>query len=334
MASYPNEQIVLKRRPQGAPSPDDFALETSTTPPLGNDEVLVQTEHLSIDAFIRTVLYEEAYHAPVPIGGTVSAIGVGRVLESRFDGLEPGDGVVGPLGAQTHALVNGAALQRVRRPDLPLRTYLGVLGLTTGLTAYFGMREVGKVAPGETVLISAAAGAVGSIAAQIAKLEGGRVIGIAGGPEKGEFLRRELGLDGALDYRAGELGEQLRAAAPDGIDVFFDNVGGDILDVALDQIRERGRIVICGAISQYDNMDDVRGPRLYLRLAERHARMEGFAVTHFAPRFREAEEQLATWLDAKQLAMREQIVDGIAQFPEALLMLFSGGNTGKLLVQV
>lgn len=202
------------------------------------------------------------------------------------------------------------------------------------MTSYFGIREVGAVKDGETVVVSAAAGAVGSIAAQIAKLEGARVIGIAGGADKARYLTDELGLAGAIDYKADDVATRLRELAPDGVDVYFDNVGGELLDVLLDQIREGARVVICGAISQYQHMGDVRGPSLYLRLAERHARMEGFAVTHFAAGFGEAEAQLATWLAAGDLRVREHVDHGLEAFPRTFLRLFDGTHIGKLLLEV
>ena len=337
MSAPVNRRIVLAQRPDGPLALDGFRLEEAPATPPGDGHALVATHTLSIDAFIRTTLEEEAYHGSVPIGGTVSAIGVGRVLESRSPGLEPGDAVVAPLGAQTHATLPGALLRKVDEKRAPITAWLGPLGMTTGLTAYFGIREVGAVRKGDTVVVSAAAGAVGSMAVQLARIEcggDGRVIGIAGGPEKTAYLRDALGADGTIDYKREDAASRLRELAPDGVDVFFDNVGGPLLDVVLDQIRERARIVICGAISQYDHMDAVQGPSLYLRLAERHARMEGFAVTHFQERFPEAEAQLAGWLSEGRLQMREHVERGIERFPAALLALFNGDHFGKLLVQV
>ncbi len=327
-----NRRITLARRPVGPVSLDCFALEESELPALKPGQVRVETECLSIDAFIRTVLYENAYHSPVPLGGVITAMGVGRVIESASPDFAPGDGVFGPLCAQTHALMPAALMRKLDERHTPLRAWLGVLGLTSGVTAYFGIRAVACVQPGDTVVVSAAAGAVGSLAAQIARIEGGRVIGIAGGADKCRYLLDELGLDGAIDYKAGPIDARLRELAPDGIDVYFDNVGGPMLDAVLDQIRERARVVICGAISQYDHMEQVRGPSLYLRLAERHARMEGYAVTHFRARFGEAEQQLAEWLRDGRLKLREHVLSGIESFPEAVVTMFTGGHTGKLLV--
>jgi hypothetical protein len=243
---------------------------------------------------------------------------------------------MGPLGTQTVATLPAALLQAVDAQRAPITAYLGALGKMAGLTAYFGIREVGHVKRGDTVVVSAAAGAVGALAGQIARLDGGRVIGIAGGPDKCRALTEALGFDAAIDYKGEDVDARLRTLAPDGIDVYFDNVGGPLLDVVLDQIRERARVVICGAISQYqgDMSKGVRGPSLYLRLAERNARMEGYAVNHFMPQFREAEHQLAEWLGAGRLKLPEQVESGLENFGATLRMLFEGGNTGKLLLAV
>jgi NADPH-dependent curcumin reductase CurA len=332
-----NRKIVLAKRPEPAVTPECFRLEEEPAGELGEGQVRVATEHLSIDAFIRTTLNEASFHPSVPIGATVSALGVGRVVESRSEDHAEGDAVFAPLLAQTLAVLPGGMLQKVDESRAPLSAYLGVLGLTTGVTAWCGMRLVGAVQSGETVLVSAAAGAVGSVAGQIAKILGARVVGLAGGPEKVRYLEDELGLDAGIDYKGEDVEERLRALAPDGIDVFFDNVGGEILDVALERIRLRGRVVICGAISQYetgDGLEQVRGPRRYLRLAERQARMEGFAVNHLADRYGEAEAELAGWLADGRLHLREHVEKGIERFPNALTLLFSGGHIGKLLVAV
>lgn len=328
-----NRKVVLARFVTGMVGPEHFRIEEAPAREPGEGEVLVKTEALSIDAFIRTSLNAvEGLHQQVPVGGAVVALGVGRVVESNAPGLAVGDAVSGPLMAQTYATLPAAALQKID-DALPLPTYLGALGLTTGLTAYAGIRYVGDVKAGETVLVSAAAGAVGSVAAQIARILGARVIGLAGGPEKAAFLTGVLGLDAAIDYKNEDVAARLKALAPDGVDVFFDNVGGELLDIALDNIRERGRVVICGAISQYNDQEHVRGPSLYLRLAERYARMEGFTVMHFRDRLPEAHAQLVQWLDEGKLAMPEQVEHGIDAFPAALRKLFEGGNTGKMLVK-
>ncbi len=328
-----NRKVVLARYVTGMVGPEHFRIEEEPAREPGEGEVMVRTDSLSIDAFIRTSLNEvEGLHQQVPLGGVVVALGVGRVIESHAPGFVAGDAVSGPLLAQTYATMPAAMLQKID-DALPLSTYLGVLGLTTGLTAYAGIRYVGDVKAGETVLVSAAAGAVGCIAAQVAKALGARVIGLAGGPGKVAFLTDTLGLDAAIDYKNEDVAARLKALAPEGIDVFFDNVGGELLDIALDNIRERGRVVICGAISQYNDHSHVRGPSLYLRLAERYARMEGFTVMHFASQLGEAGAQLVQWLAEGRLQMPEQVDHGIDAFPDALRKLFEGGNTGKMLVR-
>jgi hypothetical protein len=316
------------------PDASCFRLEEQDVQAPASGEVLIEVHRLSIDPFIRTSINAESYHLSVPIGGTVTALGVGRVLESAFPDLKPGDPVFGPLGVQAIAKLPGGFLRKLDEKLAPMDAYLGVLGLTAGLTSYFGVRNVGQVKAGEIFVVSAAAGAVGSLAGQIAKLEGARVIGIAGGAAKVRHLIEDLGFAAAIDYKGEDVAERLRALAPDGVDVFFDNVGGEILDVVLDQIRTGARVVICGAISQYQNMEHVRGPSLYLRLAERHARMEGFAVTHFAAHFAEAEAALARWLADGKITLHEHVEHGLERFPETLVKLFDGSHTGKLLLEV
>ena len=328
-----NRQVVLVQYVEGMVGPEHFRVEEEPAREPGEGEVVVATEALSIDAFIRTSLNaDEGFHQRSPVGGPVVALGVGRVIESRSPNLAVGDAVSGPLMAQTYATLPGAMLQKVDG-SLPLATYLGALGLTTGLTAWAGIRGVAQVKAGETVLVSAAAGAVGSMAAQIAKALGARVIGLAGGPEKTAFLTGELGLDAAIDYKGEDVAARLKALAPDGIDVYFDNVGGELLDVAIEAIRERGRVVICGAISQYNDQKNVRGPRAYLKLAERHARLEGFTVLHYTDRLGEAAAEIAGWMATGQVRMPEQVETGIDSFPGALRKLFEGGNIGKMLVK-
>ena len=327
-----NKRVILIRRPEGMPKVSDFAVEEVELPPIAADQVLLEVSHISIDAFIRTTLAEGAFHGTAALGGTVTALGVGRVLESRFAPLAEGDWVVGPTLAQSHALMPGALFNKIDAGVAPPSAYLGILGMTTGLTAYFGMYAVGKVQAGDTVVVSGAAGAVGTVASQLAKLKGATVIGIAGGPAKVSYLVDQIGLDAAIDYRSEDVGGRLDVLAPNGIDVFFDNVGGELLDTVLDRLRTGARVAICGAISQYDDLTDVRGPKLYLRLAERNATMAGFTVDHYAARFGEAAAELAAWMGEGRLKLPEHIERGIERFPEALIMLFTGGHMGKLLV--
>jgi NADPH-dependent curcumin reductase len=334
-SAHINRKVVLVHRPQGTPLDADFTMVDEPVAALTPGHVLVQVDVLGIDAFIRTVLDEGAYHGTAKIGAAVVALGVGRVVESNDPSFSPGDHVFGPLGAQTFATLPAATLRKLDVRAVAATDYLGALGLTTGVTAYFGIFEVGAVKAGDTVVVSGAAGAVGSVAGQLARLAGAsRVIGIAGGPDKVAYLTDELGFTAGIDYKNEDVSARLRELAPDGIDVFYDNVGGDILDAVLMQIVEGSRIVICGAISQYQNMADVRGPRNYLKLAERHARMEGFAVTHFQAQFPAAEAALAAWLASGELIMAEHIEVGVENFPATLRLLLNGGHRGKLLLQV
>lgn len=268
MTDIINRRVVLESRPNGISRASDFRIEDRPVAPIGAGQAVVRVDTLGIDAFIRTTFEADAYHGSAALGSTVVALGVGTVVESADPSLSVGDAVFGPLGAQTFAVLPTVALRRLDVSKVPAATYLGALGLTTGLTAYFGMKDIGAVRSGDTVVVSGAAGAVGSIAGQIARLLGaGRVIGIAGGAAKGRFLVDELGFDAAVDYRGEDVSARLGALAPDGIDVFFDNVGGDVLDAGLMNIKEGARVVLCGAISQYSDMDHVRGPRNYLKLA-------------------------------------------------------------------
>ncbi len=329
-----NQRVVLLQRPEGAVTDDCFAVEEQELGPLEEGQVRVAVDVVSVDAFIRTTIRDTGFHQTVPIGGTVGALGAGHVIESTVEGWDVGDAVKGGLGAQTIATVDVKGLQKVDESVAPLSAHLGLLGLTTGITAWVGVRRIGRPQPGETFVVSAAAGAVGSIAGQIARLDGARVIGIAGGERKTAYLLDALGFDAAIDYQHEDVAARLRELAPDGVDVFFDNVGGELLDVVLNQLAMRARVVLCGAISQYERTGDVRGPGMYLRLAERQSRMEGFAVFHFPECFDEASAELAGWLVDGSLSMREELLDGIERFPEALRMMFTGANLGKLLVRV
>ena len=328
-----NTRVVLARRPDGEATPDCFRVETEELDDLGPDQVRVAVEFISVDAGTRTMLRGEGFHRQVGIGQTILAGGVGRVVESTAPGFEPGQAVRGGLGAQTIATVPPAAIEVIDVTIGPLSAHLGILGPSTGVTAWIGMHHVAQVEAGDVFVVSAAAGAVGSVAGQIAKRQGARVIGIAGGPTKCAYLVDQLGFDDAVDYKNSDVTERLRELAPDGVDVFFDNVGGGVLDAVLDHLAMRAKVVICGAVSQYDHMDNVTGPSLYLRLAERQASMEGFAYFHFMESIEPATKELASWLAEGTITLAEEILDGIDRYPEALQFMFRGGNTGKLLVK-
>jgi NADPH-dependent curcumin reductase CurA len=269
----------------------------------------------------------------VQIGEVMRAGGVGEVLESRHPGFKKGDQVYGTVGIQEYATLDGKGLTKVDTRLAPLPVYLGTLGLP-GMTAYFGLLDVGKPQPGQTVVVSGAAGAVGMVVGQIAKIKGCRAVGIAGGREKCEYIVRELGFDAAIDYKSEDVKRTLRQHCPKGVDVYFDNVGGEILDIALTQLARNARIVICGAISQYNSTTGVQGPANYMSLLVNRASMTGMLVFDYADRYGEAAREMAGWIAAGKLKTREDIVKGLETFPETLLKLFRGENLGKLVLQV
>ncbi len=328
-----NTRVTLLRRPVGEATPDCFDLVVEPLHELEDGHVRVRVEYISVDAGTRTMLRGEGFHRQVQLGETILAGGVGRVVESRAPGWDVGQAVRGGLGAQTHATLPADLLERIDDSAAPLSAYLGALGHSTGITAWIGVRRVAKPNPGDIFVVSAAAGAVGSIAGQIAKRDGAFVIGIAGGEAKVRFVVQELGFDAAIDYKNEDVSARLRELAPDGINVFFDNVGGPVLDSVLDNLALRAKIAICGAISQYDDMDNVTGPTMYLRLAERQSSMEGFAFFHFPDDIATASTELSAWVADGTLRCPEQILEGIERYPEAIQFMFNGGNTGKLLVK-
>lgn len=331
-----NRRVFLKDYAENLPTQDNFGIEDVAIENLPADHVLVKVDTLSMDAWIRTTLSDAGMHTTSALGDTVRALGVGQVLESRYPGLAAGDWVFGMLCAQTHAVLPGAELTPIV-PEQGVKPgdFAGPLGVTAGLTAWVGLIAVGEVQAGDMVVVSGAAGGVGSCVVQLAKARGAHVIGIAGGSEKCAYLTDRLGADTAIDYKASDVGARLGEAAPDGIDIFFDNVGGDILDNALDNLRPSGgaRIVICGAISQYGDLNNVQGPKLYLRLAERNASMRGFVVSHHADRYPEAVKEISALLRSGAMSLPEHAVEGIDGFPDALLTLFSGKHIGNLVVK-
>jgi hypothetical protein len=275
-----------------------------------------------------------SYLPPVDVGEVMRAHTVVEVVKSRHEHIAPGDHLSGMFGVQTHVVSDGAGARPVDPAAAPLTTHLGALGLT-GMTAYFGLLDVGALKPGQTVAVSGAAGAVGTMVGQIAKVHGCRVIGIAGGPAKCELLTGTLGFDIAIDHRTADLRHELRRAAPGGIDVVFDNVGGPFLEAGLANLARGARVVLCGAISRYDDATGLAGPANYMALLVRRARMEGFVVLDYAARFDEATERIRGWINAGQLVPQEHVVTGgIDAFPSALDLLFAGGNHGKLVLQL
>lgn len=329
-----NHQFRLAARPVGAPKRTDWNYVEEPVRQPGDNEVLVRTLYLSLDPAMRGWMNEgKSYIPPVQIGEVMRAGGVGEVIASKHAGFKAGDHVYGTLGIQEYATLDGKALTKVDASLAPLPTYLGTLGMP-GFTAYFGLLDIGQPKPGETVVVSGAAGAVGTAVGQIAKIKGCRVVGIAGGREKCDYLVNELGFDGAIDYKSEDVKKSLRQHCPKGVDVYFDNVGGDILDAVLTQLARNARIVICGAISQYNSTSGVKGPSNYLSLLVNRASMKGMVVFDYAHRYPEAMREMGGWLKAGQLKSREDIVTGIETFPETLLKLFKGENTGKLVLKV
>ncbi|HEY4007372.1 MAG TPA: NADP-dependent oxidoreductase [Pseudonocardia sp.] len=333
MTDRTNHQVRLAARPHGEPKPGDWAHTSEPVPEPADGELLVRLSHLSLDPAMRGWMNEgRSYIPPVEVNDVMRAAGIGEVVASRHPKFSVGDHVSGVFGVQEYAISDGRGVLAVDLSQVPAPTYLSALGLT-GMTAYFGLFDVGAFSDGETVLVSGAAGAVGNMVGQLARLKGGTVVGIAGGPEKCRWLTEEMGFDAALDYREKGLGRRLHQAVPDGVDVFFDNVGGPVLDAGLGALRRGARVVICGAISQYNNLDRPVGPANYLRLLVERARMEGFVIFDYQPRYPEAQSQIAEWLRAGEITSKEHVVHGgVHDFPDTLLKLFRGENTGKLVL--
>ncbi|MFI8482645.1 NADP-dependent oxidoreductase [Pseudomonas sp. NPDC078700] len=329
-----NRQFLLAQRPVGVPTRDTFSFVESPLAEPGEGQIVVKNAFLSLDPAMRGWMNDaKSYIPPVGLGEVMRALGVGEVIASNNPNFAVGNHVNGAIGVQDYFVGEPRGFYKVDPSRAPLPLYLSALGMT-GMTAYFALLDVGAPKAGETVVISGAAGAVGSIVGQIAKIKGCRVVGIAGGEKKCKLLVDELGFDAAIDYKNEDLLAGLKRECPKGIDVFFDNVGGDILDAALTRIAPKARIVICGAISQYNNKEAVKGPANYLSLLVNRARMEGFVVMDYASQFADAAKEMGGWMANGKLKSKEDIVDGLETFPETLLKLFSGENFGKLVLKV
>jgi len=332
MSTLVNHQFKLARRPVGMVQRSDFEYAEAPVAEPGEGEVLVKILYISLDPAMRGWMNEvKSYVPPVGIGEVMRAGAVGRVITSRDPNVAVGDHVVGVLGVQEYALAKAKGLTKVDPKLVPLPVYLGTLGMP-GMTAYFGLLEIGQPKVGETVVVSGAAGAVGQVVGQIAKIKGCRAVGIAGGADKCAYLR-SIGFDAAIDYKHEDVKAALKQHCPKGVDVYFDNVGGEILDIVLTQLAMHARIVICGAISQY-NESKMKGPSNYMSLLVNRAMMKGMVVFDYASRYGEAAREMAGWMAAGQLKTREDVVEGLETFPETLLMLFKGENTGKLVLKV
>jgi NADPH-dependent curcumin reductase CurA len=328
-----NRQVTLAARPVGEPAESDFALVEGAMPEPAEGEALVRTLWLSLDPYQRGRMSEaRSYAPPVEPGQVMPAQVVGEVVECRSSKFRPGDVVLGPLGWQEFAVASARALRGVDPSVAPISTALHVLGMT-GLTAYFGLFEVAQPLPGETVVVSAASGAVGQIVGQLAQLAGCRTVGIAGSPEKVDDLLTLYRYDAAIDYKREDVGQALKRECPDGIDVYFDNVGGAVSDAVYRRLALGARIAVCGLISQY-NQQQAEGPHDLRFLIVCRARMQGFLVTDFAHRYEEALRRLAAWVGEGRLRYREDVVEGLERAPQAFIGLFRGENRGKLLVKV
>ena len=334
MSTAVNHQFKLAKRPVGMVQRSDFEFTQGPVPQPADGEFVVRNLFISLDPAMRGWMNEgKSYVPPVQIGEVMRAGAVGKVIASKNPTFAVGDHVVGIFGVQDYAVSNGKGTTKVDPKLVPLPVYLGTLGMP-GMTAYFGLLEVGKAKAGETVVVSGAAGAVGQVVGQIARIKGCRAVGIAGGKDKCDYVVKELGFDACIDYKAGDLKAALKQACPKGVDVYFDNVGGEILDVVLAQLAMRARIVVCGAVSQYNNTTPVRGPSNYMMLLVCRARMEGMVVFDWADRYGEAAREMGGWMQQGKLKSREDIATGLENFPETLLKLFKGENTGKLVLKV
>lgn len=329
-----NKQLILKKRPTGYPDDQTWALETQETIDPKDGEVLIEQHYVSLDPAMRGWMNEgKSYIEPVALNAVMRAGSIGYVIKSKHPKFQIGDCLTGWGGVQQYVTTNAENWHKVDTSNLDMPTYLNVLGMT-GMTAYFGILEVGKLKEGDIVLISGAAGAVGSTVGQIAKIKGCQVIGIAGGKDKCDYLINQLGFDAAIDYKNDNFIQSLKKYCPKGIDIYFDNVGGEILDLALTLLRRHARVVICGAISQYNNKARIKGPSNYLSLLVNRASMQGMVVFDYADRYGEAARDLGQWLKEGKLKSTEDIYHGIENFQETYKRLFTGDKHGKLVLQI
>ncbi|MGB7599740.1 MAG: NADP-dependent oxidoreductase [Candidatus Sulfotelmatobacter sp.] len=329
-----NHKFLLAARPVGMPKRTDWNFVEESVHEPKEGELLVQVLYISLDPAMRGWINDvRSYVPPVQIGEVMRALAVGVVTASRNPSFAPGDHVSGAFSVQEYVLTDGKGVRKIDPKIAPLPKHLSVLGMT-GMTAYFGLLDTGQPNPGDTVVVSAAAGAVGSVVGQIAKIKNCRAVGIAGGADKCGYIVRELGFDAAIDYKSEDVKESLRKHCPKGINVYFDNVGGTILEAALSQLGRGARIVICGAISQYNNTGPAAGPRNYMSLLTNRASMKGMLVMDYMDRFAQAGAEMAGWMAEGKLKSREHIVEGLAAFPETLLKLFTGENLGKLMLKL
>jgi NADPH-dependent curcumin reductase CurA len=330
-----NKQILLKSRPVGKPTIDNFDIVDAPTVEVKDGELLVKAKYISVDPYMRGRMGDaKSYVPPFEVGKPIEGGVVGEVVESRNEGFKVGDAVIGALSWQELQPVSADKVKKLN-PDLaPLSYYLGILGMP-GLTAYFGLLDIGKPTEGETVVVSGAAGAVGMVVGQIARLKGCRVVGIAGSDEKNAYLKNELHFDEVINYNTtSNMEEAIANACPNGVDVYFDNVGGAISDAVITNINKGARIILCGQISLYNNTEAALGPRLQPALLKKSALMQGFIVSNYLERWPEGMLQLAKWLTEGKLKYQQTIVSGFENLPKAFIGLFEGKNTGKSLVEI
>ncbi len=331
-----NRRLVLAQRPSGIVDDSIVHLEEQDVPQPGPGQALARVRYLSIDPTIRTWMDDRVgYLPPIGLGEVIRSGGIAEVTESNSERYAPGDLVFGMTGWQDWVLADeGAAAMQKLPPGVPPPTALGVLGVT-GMTAYFGLIDVGRVTDGDVVVVSGAAGATGSTVGQIARLKGAStVVGIAGSAEKCAWIVDELGFDAAINYKTDDVPAALRRACPNGIDLYFDNVGGNILNACLGQLALRGRVVLCGAIAGYNDPSQLSGPSNYINLLVRRGRMEGFIILDYLDRFPQAQAEMARWVAEGKVKSVEHVVEGLEHAPDALNLLFTGGNTGKVIVTV
>ena len=330
-----NKQIIFQKRPLGLPEADTWRLEENPIPKLADGEVLIQHHYISLDPAMRGWMNDvKSYIEPIAINDVMRAGSIGKVIKANnHKSFKVGDCLTGWGGVQQYVATNGDNWYKVDDNLAPMPKYISILGMP-GMTAYFGILEVGKIKEGDIVLVSGAAGAVGSVVGQIAKIKGCTVIGIAGGQNKCDYLINELGFDAAIDYKSEDIYQALKEKCPKGIDVYFDNVGGDILNAALTKLRKQARIVICGAISQYNNKTAVNGPSNYLSLLVNRASMQGMVVMDYAKDYGKAAQDMGLWMMQGKLKSKEDIYDGIENFYDTFQRLFSGDKMGKLILKV
>ena len=330
-----NKKWILAKRPNGFPSIDTWEVQESNIPKPGKTELLLKHLYISMDPAMRGWMNKgKSYIEPVEIGEVMRAGVVAEVIEAGEEApFKSGDILTGWNGVQQYSITDGKGWRRIENTEIPLPHYLGMLGMT-GLTAYFGLLDVGKLNKGDIVLVSAASGAVGSIVCQIAKIKECTVIGIAGGKEKCTYLTKELGIDAALDYKSENFVKNLRETCKDGIDVYFDNVGGEILDAALTLLRMHARVVICGAISQYNAESKIKGPANYMSLLVNRASMQGMVVFDFKDQYSDALTEMSAWVKDGKLKSQYTVIEGIDNFYEAFQNLFAGEKEGKLVLKV